>query len=46
MPLTRKLTEEHSPEEPSQSAYEAYLRKGGSAATTQSGGLKEAWSPS
>lgn len=41
MPIIRKPIEENAPQEPSQSAYEAYLRKGGSAATTARGGPKD-----
>jgi hypothetical protein len=41
MPITRKPTDETPPQEPSPSAYEAYLRKGGSAATTAPGGPKD-----
>jgi hypothetical protein len=43
MPITRKPTDEISPQEavPNASAYEAYLQKGGSAASTQSGGPKD-----
>jgi hypothetical protein len=40
MPITRKPSDE-SVSESSQSAFEAYLRKGGSAATTQSEGSKD-----
>jgi hypothetical protein len=40
MPITRKPTDENISES-SQSAYEAYLRKGGSAAKTQAGSTKD-----
>jgi hypothetical protein len=43
MPITRKPTNENLPEEtlPNPSAFEAYLRKGGSAANAQSDGPKD-----
>jgi hypothetical protein len=43
MAIMRKPTDEHRPEEtrPNQSAYQAYLRKGGSAASPQPGGPKD-----
>jgi hypothetical protein len=43
MAIIRKPTDEHRPEEtrPNQSAYQAYLRKGGSAASPQPGGPKD-----
>jgi hypothetical protein len=43
MPITRKPTDENLPEEPlpNQSAFEAYLRKGGSAASPQAERLKD-----
>jgi hypothetical protein len=43
MPITRKPTDENAPGEPvpNQSAYEAYLRKGGSAASPEPGGPKD-----
>jgi hypothetical protein len=40
MPITRKPTDENVSES-SHAAYEAYLRKGGSAATTQPGDPKD-----
>jgi hypothetical protein len=43
MPIMRKPTDENAPGEPvpNQSAYEAYLRKGGSAASPEPGGPKD-----
>jgi len=43
MPITRKPTDETVPEEmlPNNSVFEAYLRKGGSAASGQPGGPKD-----
>jgi len=43
MPITRKSTDENLPEEPlpNQSAFDAYLRKGGSAANAQPGVPKD-----
>jgi hypothetical protein len=43
MPITRKPTDENAPREPvpNQSAYEAYLRKGGSAASPEPGVPKD-----
>ena len=43
MPITRKPTDEPLPEEPlpGQSAFDAYLRKGGSAASTEPGSPKD-----
>jgi hypothetical protein len=43
MPITRKPTDENLPEGtlPSNSAFEAYLRKGGSAASAQPGGPQD-----
>jgi hypothetical protein len=43
MPITRKPTDENLPEGPlpNNSAFEAYLRKGGSAASDQPGGPKD-----
>jgi hypothetical protein len=41
MPITRKPTDEDPHQVPNDSAYEAYLRKGGSAATTAAEGPKD-----
>ncbi len=43
MPITRKPSDERPPEEPlpDRLAFEAYLRKGGSAASPEPGGLKD-----
>jgi len=43
MPITRKPTDENLPKGPlpNHSAFEAYLRKGGSAASAQPGGPKD-----